>query len=164
MESFDQLAEQYTPMIHNIIHTLHIYKNKDEYFETGLVALWEASLHFNEEKGNFTSYAYSTIKGKILIELTKMKKHEDRSYYPEEVYWNAIEAEDVIRLPDEDYVRSFCKNLSVKETKWLLYTCINDYSIRDIAQREHVTVSAVKQWRTSARGKLRREVILEMME
>jgi hypothetical protein len=33
LESFEQLTKQYTPMIHKIINSLHIYKNRDEFFQ-----------------------------------------------------------------------------------------------------------------------------------
>ncbi|MDP4171531.1 MAG: sigma factor, partial [Bacillota bacterium] len=63
MESFEELSEQYTPMIHKIMNTLHIFKNKEEFYQLGLIALWEANERFDPQKGSFTTFAYSYIKG-----------------------------------------------------------------------------------------------------
>ncbi len=156
---FEQIAEQYTPMIYKIINSLHIYKNKDEFYQTGLIALWEACTNFDKSKGSLTSYAYSFIKGKIMTELSKSKKQEERSVYPDEAYWDTLRDEQPGTPFETDFLQSFCSDLTEKESKWLLYTCLNGFSIREIAQREQVTVSAVKQWRSNARRKLQRRKI-----
>lgn len=58
MATFEELAKQYESMIWKVIHSLHIYKNQEEYFHTGLIALWEANQRFVEGKGSFSGYAY----------------------------------------------------------------------------------------------------------
>lgn len=162
--AFEQLAEQYTPMIHKIMHTLHIYKNKEEFFQTGLIALWDANVNFDEAKGKFSSYAYSYIKGRILTEMRIAKKHEDRSVYPDEAYWDTIEGARADEPIEEEFLQSFCSGLTEKEIKWVLYTWLNDFTIRDIAERENVSLSAVKQWRSNAKRKLLRERIDEYLD
>ena len=157
MESFEQLAVQYQPMIHKIINSLNVYKNIDEFYQTGLIALWEAQKSFNEEKGSFSSFAYSTIKGKILNQLTMEKKQEERMVYPEEAYWEMVEDQPT-DLTSELMI-TFGKNLSEKETKWLIKACVNGLSVKEIAESEHVSVSAVKNWRSDARNKLREQLL-----
>ena len=71
MESFDELVVQYQPMIHKIIQSLHIYKDKDEFYQTGLIGLWEATQSFDERKGSFSNYAYTYMKGKILFQMNQ---------------------------------------------------------------------------------------------
>jgi RNA polymerase sigma factor (sigma-70 family) len=61
VESFDQLVVQYQPMIHKIIKPLHM----DEFYQTGLIGLWEAAHAFDVRKGSFSNYAYTCIKGKM---------------------------------------------------------------------------------------------------
>ena len=68
-------------MIYQIIHSLHIYKNHDEFYQIGLIALWEASNQFDETKGAFLSYAYATVKGRILTEIAKQKQDKRREIY-----------------------------------------------------------------------------------
>ncbi|WP_396954597.1 sigma factor-like helix-turn-helix DNA-binding protein [Neobacillus sp.] len=49
---------------------------------------------------------------------------------------------------------SYCQGLTEKETKWVLASCLQFLSIREIAEQEQVSISAVKQWRNGARKKL----------
>ncbi|RSD27008.1 sigma-70 family RNA polymerase sigma factor [Mesobacillus subterraneus] len=163
MNNFDQLAKLYEPMIHKIIRTLHIYKNQKEYFHTGLVALWEAAEGFNPVKGEFSSYAYSYIKGQILNEMSRNNKREERSFSPKEEYWESLVEENPDSPLEIEFLLSYCETLTEKETKWVIYTCVDFLSIKEIAEREHVSMSAVKQWRKGAKKKLRKE-FLEVMD
>ncbi len=73
------LATQYTSMIHRFINKLHIYKNKEDYQQIGLIALWEAHTKFDNAKGAFPPYAYSYIQGRILNALTKDAAFSDET-------------------------------------------------------------------------------------
>lgn len=46
-------------MIYQIIRSLHIYKNEEEFYQIGLIGLWEAQQRFDEQKGRFFNFAYS---------------------------------------------------------------------------------------------------------
>jgi RNA polymerase sigma factor (sigma-70 family) len=155
VETFEQLAIQFEPMIHKIIQSLHIYKNQDQFYQTGLISLWEASKSFDVEKGKFSNYAYTYIKGKIQSEMSGDNKLLDKNIYPKEEYWDTIEDQDSGRPLEVELLLSYCKDLTKKETKWVLSTFIDSLTVREIAESENVTVSAVKQWRSGAIGKLR---------
>ncbi|WP_026575841.1 sigma-70 family RNA polymerase sigma factor [Bacillus sp. UNC438CL73TsuS30] len=158
MESFEELVVQYSPMIHKIIHTLHIYKNWDEFYQHGLIALWEASNRFDPEKGNFTTYAYNYIRGFLLLELTKAHKYEENCVCPKEEFWETAEG-IVIDYPLEtETILSVCTTLTPNQRKWVLYTALYDLSIKEIAIKEKVSMSAVKSWRAGAREKLRERI------
>lgn len=157
MESFDQLAVQYTPMIHKIIRSLNIYKNKDEFYQLALIGLWEASERFDSSKGDFTNYAYSLIKGKIKNEMTKANKDADLTKTVKEEYWLGIE-DDFATIPfEEDTLLSYCINsqLTENQSKWVLYHFQKGFNIREIADIEQVSLSSVKAWRAGAKEKLR---------
>ena len=158
MDNFDKLVERYTPMIHRILQSLSIYRNREEFYQTALIGLWEAQRGFNPEKGNFTNYAYSYIKGRLLLELTKHSRYEAENVYPKEEYWEMVEG-GCSEIPlEEEQLLSYCDSLSEKETKWVVATFVEDLSVREIAAREKVSVSAVKQWKMSALRKLRAEL------
>ncbi|GAM14752.1 sigma-70 family RNA polymerase sigma factor [Mesobacillus selenatarsenatis] len=159
MESFEQLSRQYEPMIHKIISSLNIYKNKEDYFHTGLVGLWEAAEAFDPEKGDFTNYAYSYIKGQILNEMNRNNRFEERSVYPKEEYWETVEEPNAKYPLELDFLLSYCEDLTEKETKWVIYTCVHFLSVREIAEKENVSLSAVKQWRSGAKKKLKEQMI-----
>lgn len=156
MESFDQLAEQYKLMIYKIIHSLHLYKNVEEFFQIGLIGLWEASKSFDCAKGDFTSYAYPFIKGRLLSELANATKLAEHTVFPKEEYWETAQ-EYCNDYPCEFQVLlSYCEGLTKNQTKWVLYTFVDDLSVNEIAIKEQVSVSAVKQWRKGAREKLKK--------
>ncbi|MFS0774861.1 sigma-70 family RNA polymerase sigma factor [Neobacillus sp. 3P2-tot-E-2] len=161
MEHFNELVVQYTPMIHKIMRTLHIYKNHEEFYQTGLIGLWEAQLNFDPSKGSFANYAYTSIKGKMLVEMNQSNKHEERIIYPKEEFWSMIEDVNPESLLEMETLLTYCEGLTEKETKWVIANYKDCLSIKDIAKTEKVSISAVKQWRVGALRKLREQVEMQ---
>jgi RNA polymerase sigma factor (sigma-70 family) len=157
MESFEEVKMQYTPMIHSILRTLHIYKNKEEFFQIGLIGLWEAYERFNPQKGSFTSYAYVYMKGKMLTELKRIKKDEDHSFIATEPFFELLEDTNAAFPDEEGRILTVCQKhqLTENQTKWVIYHCYKALKTGQIAAIENVSVSAVKAWRTGALNKLR---------
>ncbi|MBS8265726.1 RNA polymerase subunit sigma-24 [Mesobacillus boroniphilus] len=162
MESFEQLASQYEPMIHKIIRSLHIYKNKEDFLHVGFVSLWEATLSFDPAKGDFSNYAYSFIRGRILQEMERSNRHIERSVHPKEEFWETVVDQSPVAPLETEFLLSYCQGLTEKETKWVLYTCLEFLSVREIAQKENVSLSAVKQWRKGAKEKLQHDLLTIM--
>lgn len=153
MDDFEQLAEQFNSMIFSIIHTLHIYKNKDEFYQIGLLALWDASKNFDEKKGaQFSTYAYHYIKGRIMTSLRKESKREERILYPSEEFWGLIEYE--MRVLEKENLLDYFYQLTQNQEKWVIAHFYNGLKDREIAERENVSISSVKQWRKLAMKKL----------
>jgi RNA polymerase sigma factor (sigma-70 family) len=161
LESFNQLVAQYEPMIYKIMQSLHLYKNLDEFYQLGLIGLWEASERFDSGRGEFTNYAYATIKGKLLTELAKSKQFEERTLHPEEEFWAVLEEPQAEEAFEEPLFVLYRKKLTKNQYKWLLYTVQGGLSVKEIAKRESVSPSAVKAWRAGAREKLKRMIIEE---
>ncbi|WNS75190.1 sigma-70 family RNA polymerase sigma factor [Bacillus sp. DTU_2020_1000418_1_SI_GHA_SEK_038] len=157
MESFEQVTDQYTPMIYKIISSLSIYTNKDEFFQVGLIALWEAYERFDAEKGIFTSFAYAYIRGRLQTEMTRMNRHADKTVHVQEKFLEDIEDDFNFCTMDEDILLSYCQagKLTENQTKWVLYTFLKELTVSEIAAIEQVSLSAVKNWRTGAKEKLR---------
>jgi RNA polymerase sigma factor (sigma-70 family) len=155
LESFEQLAEQYKPMIHKIINSLHIYRNQDEFYQNGLIALWEASNRYDQSKGNFTNYAYTFIKGTLLKQLEKEFKDQQRNICPSEEFWEYTGEFHSDHPLEAEMLQTYCEALTPNQQNWVFYTVIDDLSIKEIAEREKVSVSAVKLWRSGAKKKVR---------
>ncbi|WP_042354135.1 sigma-70 family RNA polymerase sigma factor [Bacillus rubiinfantis] len=155
MESFEQLVEQYEPMIHHLINSLHIYKNKEEFFQDGLIALWEAKERFDPKKGKFSSYAYSYMKGRLLTSLKVAVRDSERNVAADETFWEYEEDTAAFRPFPLEELGLDCDSLTTNQRKWLEYVVWGDLSIRDIAAREGVSISAVKNWRAGARAKFK---------
>lgn len=156
MESFEHVSVQYTPMIHKIISSLNIFMNKDEYFQVGLIGLWEAYQKFDPEKGGFTGYAYSTIKGSIMMEMSSVNRYAERES-PVSDDWEFMEDVYVPLLMEEDILLSYCQNakLTDNQTKWVICTFLQELTVAEIAEIEQVSLGAVKKWRAGAKEKLR---------
>jgi RNA polymerase sigma factor (sigma-70 family) len=161
LESFEMLVTKYEPMIYKIIHSLHIYKNWEEYYQIGLIGLWEASTRFDPTKGNFMNYAYSIVKGKMQTEMTKSRLHEERNIYAKEEFWEGIEDSNSEMALEEKLLLSYCETLSKKQLKWLMYTLRSNLTVKEIAEKEGVSISAVKAWRTGAREKMKSRMDIE---
>ncbi|MBS4206632.1 sigma-70 family RNA polymerase sigma factor [Bacillus sp. FJAT-50079] len=155
MEKFEDVVEQFTPMIYHVIHSLNIYKNIDEFFQTGMIALWEAKQRFDPDKGKFSTYAYSYIKGRIMTELSKHRKAEEVSVYPDEEFWEMAGDADVDVPFELATLLSYCVNLTERQRMWVVYSFYFGMTTREIAEHEGVTVSAVKKWRVGAMERIR---------
>ena len=162
MEQFETLKEQYEPMIFKIIQSLNIYKNKTEFYQTGLIALWEAHERFDPEKGQFTVFAYTYIRGRMLTELKRTNRNEQRNVYPKEEFWEMIQDDDADPLLHANqFLLSLVEGCQLTEhqMKWVMYTCVHMLTVSEIAEIEGVSVSAVKQWRQGAKKKLKDSLI-----
>lgn len=150
---FEEILRQYTPMIHHIIHSLHIYKNKEFFLQEGMIALWEATLTFKAEKGAFTSYAYSTIRGKLLNSLKKEIKLVAEEEPSDDLILDSIPYHDPTIRED---MEAYTQNLTENQRKWLVEYIIYNKKIEEIAYETGATASAVKSWRRGALRKIKR--------
>jgi RNA polymerase sigma factor (sigma-70 family) len=157
VESFDELVVQYQPMIHKIIQSLHIYRNQDEFYQTGLIALWEASQAYNEGKGRFSNYAYSYMKGKMLTQMNLDNQYLGKHVLSKKEVWENIEDQESLYLEKETF-QTYCDGLTEKEATWVIAFSIEHLTIKEIAEREKVSLSAVKQWRSGAIRKLKERI------
>jgi RNA polymerase sigma factor (sigma-70 family) len=156
LESFETLQKQYESMIYKVIQSLNIYKNADEFFQTGLIALWEAQERFNPKKGTFSAFAFSYIRGRLLDDLKKTHKDEERNVHPEEEFWYLLEDEHSVSMTSEtEWILSYCKSMTEQQKKWVLHTCVNRLTPTEIARLENVSLSAVKKWRKGAIERLK---------
>ena len=127
----------------------------DEFFQLGLIALWEASERFDQEKGNFSAYAFTCIRGKMLTELKKMKVSEERYVFPDEEYWDVVQGDRDLEI-DIQLLFNHFSELNKRQKQWCIYTFQDGLSVREIAEREKVSLSAVKKWRSTAKEILRK--------
>lgn len=84
-----------------------------------------------------------------------MSKYEQRNVCLKEEFWKQIEEVACISYDEVSALAYWQSFLTDKQKKWMLYTCLYGFSIREISALENVSVSAVKQWREGARRRLR---------
>ncbi|MBS4195710.1 sigma-70 family RNA polymerase sigma factor [Lederbergia citri] len=157
-ERFEEIIKMHERMIFHVMKSLGIYKNQDEFYQTGLIGLWDAYQRFDGEKGKFSTYAYSYIKGRILTELTKMSRFEEKNVYPDEEFWEMTVDENVMAPMELEQLNPYCKGLTERQKLWVIDTFYYGLSVQEIAGKEGVSLSAVKKWRAGAIQKIRRNL------
>lgn len=152
--SIEEVLLQFEPMVKKQMATLQIYKNQEDFFQIGLIGLWEAYNRYNPEKGAFPAFAQVTVRGKMLTHLRKeMHAAEDLTVLSDEML-------EVIADPNEQYllereeVLSYCQGLTEKQLKWVMLGILENKKPQEIAEIEAVSVENVKGWRKSALKKI----------
>ena len=140
MMEFDLLVEKYSRMIHGIMKSLAIYKDHDDYYQIGLIALWDAAKLYDEEKGKFSTYAFSFIRGRMLVFLRQQNKHEKDRVFNEEQLEKLVYEE--LFLEKEDLLACFTY-LTEKEKRWVLLRYYHGLSNSDIAKMEKLNLKTV---------------------
>ena len=83
---FEQLYEQYRPMIFAVMRKLYIDNAREDFMQIGAIALWEASMEHDPQKGPFNVFVFMKIKYAMLQELRrfyKWSKHEQQEQFVE---------------------------------------------------------------------------------
>ncbi|WP_052659477.1 sigma-70 family RNA polymerase sigma factor [Bacillus alveayuensis] len=155
-QTFEELVTTYHPMIISIIKKLHITKEVDEYYQIGLIALWEAYKEFQNEKGSLSSFIYKKIYWKIVSHLRKQLNTKASECSLTDEMTEIFAAPAIQREFSEKQLETMFKDLSPYQRKWLISYIFKGKSLKEIASEEGVSVGAVKQWRVKAIRKLRR--------
>jgi DNA-directed RNA polymerase len=145
---FDQVHSQFEPMIFHILKKLGIYQNRQEFYQIGCIDLWEASLRYDENKGEFSSYAYSYIIDRMKTELSNERKFQEKCcQLVSNSDQNNITEDDLSLILTGSYIDSIATHLTPLQRKWLKAYCLHGKTPSEIAKEEGVSISAVKAWR-----------------
>lgn len=87
--------------------------------------------------------------------MTAYNKFENSAVYPKEEFWEMMKDSSPDRTLETEFILSFCEGLTKNQKKWVLYTALDFLSVKEIAEKEQVSLSAVKAWRKGAREKLK---------
>ncbi|WP_246942814.1 sigma-70 family RNA polymerase sigma factor [Bacillus pinisoli] len=161
--SFEQVVEKESWLIKSVIKNLHIYKELDDYYQEGLIGLWEAYQRYDSSIGaSFRTFAYYTIRGKLLTRLKKRKKQEDREATLSDAVTETLIDEWANQPFELETVLSYCRDLTESQRKWVLMTIIEGKRPREIAEEEQVSIETVKSWRRYALQKMRKNMSIEL--
>lgn len=156
MLNFEDVLVQYEPMISANIRQLNIYREHEQYRQTGRVALWKAWQKFDREKGNFTPYAYRTIRGAMMDEMKKENRFEERFMPAEDdmlTLW--IEEEVYVEEGWVDRLSEAVDQLTDEEKQLLNWLYMERYTQAQCAQKIGISVAGVKKRRQRLLEKLR---------
>lgn len=158
LTDFEEVLEQFDPMISACIRKLNIYKNHEIYRQAGRIALWKAWVKFDEGKGNFAPYAYRSIYGGMLDELKKEKRQEEYTDPMEdEKLAVMLEKSIVLSIVSEDLERAI-ESLQAQERELLMWIFVEGISLQQAATRVGITIPGIKKRRERILVKLRERI------
>ncbi|CAM4014889.1 sigma-70 family RNA polymerase sigma factor [Alkalicoccus chagannorensis] len=153
--TFEEVEAQFMPMVYGALRRWKLQGEAEEFEQTGRIALYEAWQKFDGDKGAFAPFAQSYVNGRIRQQLTRQNRERERfACTPPEIMElhdapapgreSQLELRDVIaRMP-----------LSERQRCWLIGYVLDNLTVREIAEREDVSIETVKSWRKEAKKKL----------
>ncbi len=146
-------------MIAASIRKLHIYRDHDSFIQAGRVALWQAWNRFDATKGNFTSFAYRSIRGAMLDEMKKERLFEERFTQVEDLSLEyLLENQNQFHAGMADKIADILDILAPAERELVQWLFIEGLTLMECAEKIGISVEGIKKRRQRILGKLRNEV------
>lgn len=160
MKEYEELANQYAPMITALIRKMHIYRDYESFRQVGKIALWQASIRYDESKGSFTAFAYRTIHGAMLDHLKKETKYIERNLVQQN-----HEFDDVVVCTEEDELPEWIDALYLKneEKRLLEELFVKGNSLTRLAASEGLSLSGMKKRRERILKKLKENISQDLI-
>ena len=157
-QSFEDVLQQYEKLIKNQIKTLNIYKNHEDFYQIGLMALWRAWKNYDERKGKFSAYAYITVRGSMLEQLRKDAQYDEQVAVDSDKLAQKSDAHYTDNVLEREIFESYLSQLTEKQKTWAIEAILYEKTFAEIAEEYGTTVEAVKSWRKAALKKLRKQM------
>jgi DNA-directed RNA polymerase len=159
---FEQVASMFDPLIKSQIRLYRLGTNFDQYYQAGLLGLWKAHETYDPEKGQFASYAFLLVRGRILQELRGEARRQEREVMHdphESVTFQTLSHLDSIPFLEDETLNLYLLHLTENQQRWVINKVFLMRSEAEIADMFNVSVYAVKSWRKSAIKRLRSVLI-----
>lgn len=154
METFDEVLMKYEPMIYACVRRLRIYKDYEQFIQIGRIGLWNAWKRYQNEKGDFTPYAYRTIYGSMLDELKQSSAYDQHTFPTENDILQRLmgSAESV---NGSSSLLEALESLTNRERHIIQLLFIDGYTLDEVANYLGISKSGVKKRRERTLVKLR---------
>lgn len=159
MENFEEVLEQYEPMIYACIRKLQIYKNHSEFVQSGRVGLWKALQRYEKDRGDFAPFAYRSIYGSILDELKKSHANEQQVVPTESDVLERIIGSNKEVVEQDKPITEALSHLNPTEQQLIQLIFIEEYSLNEVASRLEMSKESVKKKRQRTLKKVRNHLI-----
>lgn len=157
--NFEDVLKQYEPMISASIRKLNIYRNHEQFRQAGRIALWQAWGRFDEAKGNFTPFAYRSIRGGMIDELKKESRFEENVLQMEDEILQFIsDIAAPVAAEWKDGLVTAMDRLTLAEHQLVHRLFIEGFTLSECAEQYGITVAGVKKRRERMLAKLRNEL------
>lgn len=156
MINFEEVLEQYEPMISASIRKLNIYRDHEHFRQVGRVALWQAWQRFEEEKGNFTAFAFRSIRGAMLDELKKESRFDEHNMPMEDsLVETVVDPTSFLNSVWSDSLTDVLDVLSPLERELIQWLFVEGVPLAECATRNGISVAGIKKRRERTLVKLR---------
>lgn len=166
LDSFEEVYERYQPLLYGTLKRYAIYAHQEDMLQEARLALWEAYSRFKPERGDFSAYAAKYVRGRVLRLLRKVKRHEECYIFSQlspqdeeadmEPEWEDHRAEAAyLDCEWKELLTAACQELSAREKLVLKEHFLLERPLKELAEREQVSLETVKTWRKRALKKLR---------
>lgn len=156
--TFDEIKEKYEPIIKKQLTALNIYQNYEEFYHVGLIGLWDAYRRFDNTKGTFGSFAIKTVRGNMLMHLTKEARYKERQQLVGNDQLSLSIGATYDRVLELELFLPYLENLTPRERLWAIETFLFDKKTSEIAYEQDVSINSVKTWRSRALKRLRSQL------
>ncbi len=170
----EDFIEQNQRRVYYQMARLQIDEKEGDYFQEGLVAMWRAYENYNPDKGPLTTYMNFQIRNRLVDvfrqSIAERKYFEqlgiqfkgemqsgnymDGNKIPSEKEGESNPQKIIAQINENDF-SELTAVLSEKQKVWFGYAIVEGLSNREIAEKEQVSLEAVKSWAKSAKRKLR---------
>ncbi|MFA1820340.1 sigma-70 family RNA polymerase sigma factor [Virgibacillus oceani] len=170
--TFEEIFEQNERRIYYHMHKLQVRDPEQEFYQEGLIAMWNAYEKYEPDRGPMATYFNYTIRNRM-IDLIR-KKERDREGF------HQFAEEMMVKEGDGNYYKTGSKSypivqgseqhtydgafwgeirsaLSDNQWKWVRLFVMEGMPIKEIAEEEGVSPDAVKSWGREARKKLKKK-------
>ncbi|MDX8047134.1 sigma-70 family RNA polymerase sigma factor [Gracilibacillus sp. S3-1-1] len=158
MEEVEEVLVTYEQMIHHLIHKYRIRDNQGEFYQEGLIAIWEAYQKHDPTKSRLSTYIYSCITRKFLNKIKKDNHDQEKlNKWLEHAERSDLLTEDEYAI-DEQMLLDIKEVVTEKQWTWFVAYILQDQSVKAIAEVYGVTENAVKNWGKNARKKIQKQL------
>lgn len=153
-KSIEEILLQFEPMVKKQILSLQVFKGQEEFYQIGLIGLWEAYQRFDPEKGPFPAFAQKTVRGRMLQHMKELARFEQRYTVVSDEVLEFIEDTGSGVLLEREIILSYCDGLSERQLAWVNHAIIENKKLREISKIEGVPANHIKSWRREALRKM----------
>lgn len=154
MDNFEEVLDQFEPMIYSCLRKLRIYKNHDSFIQVGRVGLWKAWQRYDSSKGDFAPFAYRSIYGSLLDELKKVVTEE--SVIPaDDQTLEIMLNKQVLVLEWSEKIIEALSQLNLHEQKLIQLLFVDRCTLDEVALQLGITKAGVKKRRERTLDKLK---------
>lgn len=170
--TFEDIVKQNENRIYYQMMKLGIHDPHREFYSEGLIAMWYAYQKYEPNKGPLATYFNFMIRNRLIDKIRK----ETRT---SEVNQQFIQAKKImledgnrhgltkmpliapkeLEVTDIYYWQKIRSHLTDKQWLWVQAYVIEGMTIKEIAEREGMSMEAVKSWGKEARKKLRERLV-----